>query len=120
MQGKRIDRVAHLVQMQLAELLLREAKDPRLSMVTIIRVSMAPDLKSGMVFYSVIGDREKKEAVARSLKKAGGFLQSQVGARLELRYTPRLQFRLDESQDQAEEVDRILRGLKSEEEKPEA
>ncbi len=111
MQGKRMDRVGHLIQKELGELILHRVKDPRLgSFVTITHVSPSADLKSAMVFYTVRGD-SKKEEVQSGLEKAAGFFQKQIADALKLRYTPKLKFRFDDSLDRGFEIDRLLYDL---------
>lgn len=113
--GKRINRVGHLIQMELSQLVLHRVKDPRLGFVTITHVSVAPDLRSARVFYSVLGDAQKKEDSRIALEKAAGFLQREIGGALQLRYTPKLTFSLDESLDRGMEIDKVIRKIHEEE-----
>ncbi len=117
MQGKRIDRVGHLIQMELSQLILHRVKDPRLGFVTVTHVDVTPDLRSACVFYSAMGDDKAKKASQTALEKASGFLQKEIGTALQLRYTPRLTFRLDDSLDKSLEVDKVLRQIHREGEK---
>ena len=119
MQGKRIDRVGHLIQKELGELILHRVKDPRLgNFVTITHVSPSSDLKSAMVFYSVLGDNKKRQEVQTGLEKAAGFFQRQIADALRLRYTPKLKFQYDDSLDRGFEIDRLLYDLQRRENPP--
>ena len=60
MQGKRTERVGSLLQMELSKLILERVKDPRLGFVTITHVKVTADLKSAVVFFTVLGDQGKK------------------------------------------------------------
>ena len=112
MQGKRVDRVGHLIQMELGQLILHRVKDPRLgSFVTVTHMSPSADLKSAMVFYSVLGDEKKKQEVQRALEKAAGFFQKEIATVLTLRYTPKLKFSYDDSLDRGFEIDRVIRDI---------
>ncbi len=117
MQGKRTDRVGHLIQMELSRLILTKVNDPHLGFVTITHVDVTPDLKSARVFYSVMGDSKVKGDSQRALERASGFLQKEIGSALRMKYTPKLLFKYDESLDQTLEIDRVLRDLKKDEEK---
>ena len=112
MQGKRTNRVGHLIQMELSNLVLHRVKDPRLGFVTITHVDVTPDLRSACAFYSVLGDEKAKQNTQIALEKAAGFLQREIGSALHLRNTPRLIFKLDESLQKGLEIDRILYDLK--------
>ena len=116
MQGKRKARVGHLIQMELGELILKKIKDPRLGFVTVTHVDVAPDLKTAIVFYSVMGDQKVKDASQAALEHATGFLQREIASAIKMRFTPRLRFRLDDSLDQHFEIDRVLREIKKREE----
>ncbi len=111
MQGKRLDRVNHLIQMELGPLILHRVKNPRLGFVTVTHVSVAPDLRSARVFYSVLGDEKARRESQLALEKAAGFLQREIGSALELRYTPKLKFAFDDSLDRGSEIDRVLRDI---------
>ena len=115
MQGKRTDRVGHLIQMELGKLVTSRIKDPRLGFVTVTHVDVTPDLKSACVFYSVLGNRETKDNSQKALEKAAGFLQREIGSVLHLRNTPRLVFKLDESLEEGMKIDSILREIQQKE-----
>jgi ribosome-binding factor A len=106
----RRERVGDLIRDVLSEVVLRESKDPRLQrFFTITEVEISPDLKHARVYVSVMGSREDKMELLRGLEAAQGFLRHELASRTKLRYTPELDFRLDES---IERGDRILRLLK--------
>jgi ribosome-binding factor A len=115
MQGKRTQRVGHLIQMELSQLILKKVRDPRLGFVTVTHVEVTPDLKSALIFYSVMGDKKIKTESQQALERATGFLQKEIAAALKLRYTPKLRFQFDDSLDQGFEIDRMLREIKKKE-----
>jgi ribosome-binding factor A len=115
MQGKRTDRVGHLIQMELGQLILHRVKDPRVGFVTITHVSVTPDLRSACVFYSSLGDEKARKGSQTALEKATGFLQREIGTALQLRYTPKLKFMYDDSIDRGLEIDRVLRDIRKSE-----
>ena len=117
MQGKRTERVASLLQMELSNLILERVKDPRLGFVTVMHVKITPDLKSAVVFVSIMGDKKKKEESLKVLARAAGFLQHEVGTALQMRYTPKLQFELDDSLDKDFEIGQVIRKIE-EKDKP--
>ena len=116
---KRTDRVADQLQQELAVLIQREIKDPRLGMVTVSGVNVSRDLGYADVYVTLLGDDDAeriKENLA-VLKRAAGFLRSQIAQRIKLRHVPELRFHYDESVarghklssliDQAVESDRV-------------
>ena len=117
MQGKRTERVASLLKMELGSLILEQIKDPRLGFVTVMHVKITPDLKSAVVFVSIMGDKKKKEESLKVLQRAAGFLQHEVGLAIKMRYTPKLQFELDDSLDKDFEIGQVIRKIE-EKDKP--
>lgn len=96
---KRTDRVADQLQQELAVLIQREIKDPRLGMVTVSGVTVSRDLGYADVHITLLGDDEPqriKENLA-VLKRAAGFLRSQIAQRIKLRHVPELRFHYDAS-----------------------
>src|SRR3990167_11456116 len=104
MQGRRIDRMGHLIQMELSQSILTKLKDPRLGFVTITHVTITPDMKEASVFFSVMGDEKKKEESKIALEHAKGFLQREIATHLHLRFAPKLNFQYDDSLDRSFEI----------------
>ena len=111
MPSHRIEQVADLLQAELGDLLRREMQDPRLGFVTITGVDVSPDLRNARVRVSCYGDEAAQKESLRALRGAAGFLRSQIARRVRLRTIPQLDFRLDHSMEQAEQVQRALLAL---------
>lgn len=108
MGARRADRVADLVRAAVAELILREVKDPRIGLVTLTAVEMSDDLRHARVFFSVVGDEESRRRSLRGLESAAGFIRREVGRRLQLRYAPEILFRLDSTPERAQRLTDLL------------
>ena len=89
--------------------ILAEIKDPRVQGVTVTHVEMSGDLRYAKVHVSVMGTETQQNLSLRGLQNAAGFLQSKIAERIETRYTPRLEFHLDQGVKKSIEVARILR-----------
>ena len=95
MSSRRVAKVAEALRETISTAVLFEIKDPRVKNVTVLRTEVSPDLKSARVFVSVMGDDKAQSLAMHGLRSARGFIQSRIADRLELRYTPILQFVLD-------------------------
>ena len=96
MASNRIGRINEEIQRELAAL-FRTVKDPRVhGLVSITHVETTPDLRYAKVYVSVLDKSDVKEVI-KGLKSAGGYLRRELGRALSLRYTPELQFFLDDS-----------------------
>lgn len=118
MEYKRSDRVGDLIQQEIADLVFRRVKDPRVANITISGVSVTPDLKHARVFYCVMGgtaDDNVKKNAASGLDKAKGFIRQELGKRLRLRFIPQLDFEYDTSFEYGDKIERLLKELHKDE-----
>lgn len=94
--------------------ILTEIRDPRVQNVTVTSVEVMPDMREAKVYISVMGTESQKNLCLRGLASSAGFLQSKIAERIDTRYTPRLQFVLDEGVKKSIEVAQILDRLAAE------
>ncbi len=114
MEYKRSDRVADQLQREIADLVFRRVKDPRVANLTISGVEVSGDLKHAKVFFCVMGggaDENSKKNAALGLEKAKGFIRQELGRRLSLRYIPQLEFAYDNSFEYGDKIERLLKEL---------
>ena len=97
MASNRIGRINDEIRRELSDI-LRTVKDPRVaqSMLTITHVDTTSDLRYARIYLTAM-DRTGEKDLMRGLKSASGFLRRELGNRLNLRYTPELQFFADDS-----------------------
>ncbi|KJJ97169.1 30S ribosome-binding factor RbfA [Pseudomonas sp. BGr12] len=96
----RTQRIGDQMQRELALLIQREIKDPRLGLVTITGVDVARDLSHAKVYVTVMGQDDNAEVVKQNtsiLNDAAGFLRMQLGKAMKLRTVPQLHFSYDAS-----------------------
>jgi ribosome-binding factor A len=114
-QGRRSERLGHQIRVELAEILTRQVKDPRIGFATVTRVEMTPDLHYARVYVSVFGSREDQERSIEGLSSASGFLRHEIGHRLDLRRAPELAFILDHGAEDGERIEMLLRKIRESE-----
>ncbi len=114
MQGKRLDRVNHLIKEEVSLLLQRELKDPRLGFVTVTEVETTKDLRLAKIYVSVLGTEEQWTSSLQGLTSARGFIRHWLRDHLDLRVTPVLEFRADRSMEHAAHIQAIFKRLASE------
>lgn len=110
--GQRQLRVGERIRHILAEVFRREELgDPVLSqtsLITITAVEIGPDLKHATAYVMPLGGKNA-EAIVKALNGAAGYFRSEIGPELDLRYTPKISFRLDNSFENAAHVEGLLR-----------
>ena len=110
--GRRPARVADNIKSEIAALLLRKIKDPRVYGVTLTEVKVTPDLRRAWVYFSALGDNI--EEVTAGLNSARGFIRSHLARQLGMRYVPDLEFRNDQSIEQMAKMDKLFQEIASE------
>lgn len=112
----RAERVGQEIQAAIADLLARgQLRDPRIGYITITGVKMSPDLRVAKVFYSMLGTPEQRRDTQTGLDAAKGFVRREVTARVQLRVSPEIYFTFDESLEEGDKIDRLLREVKERE-----
>lgn len=96
--------------------ILRKMKDPRIGFVSVTDVELSRDLRHAKIFVSIYGDEEEKENTLAALVHAQGFVRSEIGQRIRMRHTPEIAFRLDDSIERGDRINRLLRSMATESE----
>ncbi|TGD70951.1 30S ribosome-binding factor RbfA [Mangrovimicrobium sediminis] len=107
----RTQRVADHLQRELAVLLQREVRDPRVGMVSVTGVQVSRDLGHAKVYYTLLGADSAAEAekVTEVLNGMAGFLRSQLSRDSTMRSVPQLRFYFDSSVGRGREMEALIR-----------
>jgi ribosome-binding factor A len=108
MSKRRIERLNEQLRREVAEIVQREVKDPRIGALTITGARVSRDLQLARLFVSVSGSADAQRATLAGLDAAKAFIRSALASRLELRHIPELRFQLDETLDHAMRIERLL------------
>lgn len=104
----RLERVAEVVREVASETILFELRDPRVKGVTVTRAEVSGDLQHAKVFVSVMGTDQEQNLCMHGLRHAAGFVQSKLAKRLQTRFTPVIQFVLDQGVKKSIEITRLI------------
>lgn len=116
----RTQRIGDQMQRELALMIQREIKDPRLGMVTITAVDVSRDLSHAQVHITVMGLDDDPQAIKLNLgilSDAAGFLRMQLGKSMKLRTVPQLNFKYDASIRRGAELSALIERAVSEDRK---
>lgn len=105
---KRTNRVGDQIRMEIADILTRRVKDPRVGFVTVTAVDVTADLRQACVYVTVLQQGPQEAETLAVLAWAEGFIRSELGRRLKLRYVPELTFVKDTSLDRVKRVMTLL------------
>ncbi len=121
MPSRRILRLNEQIREELADLLRRHIRDPRLGgIISITDVETSADLAVARVHVSVLGSDEEAAEALRALRHAAGYLRRELGERIRVRRLPALDFRLDPSIARGARVLQLLREINAQDEQARA
>ena len=92
--SRRTQRIAEQLKSEIARVLREEVTDPRVDLVTLTRVDVAPDLSHALVFWSSVGE-VALDRIEEGLESAAPFVRRCLARTLPLKRMPRLDFRDD-------------------------
>ena len=105
----RPERVREFIKEQVSEIIQHQLKDPRIGFASVTEVEVSADLRYAKVFISVLGDAQAKTDTMAGLQSAQGYVRSELSRRLQMRFTPEISFRLDESIERGTRIVTLIR-----------
>ena len=107
----RLGRVNEELMKAISHIITYELKNPDVTgMISVTRVKVTPDLKYAKVYVSILNPKSVEETM-KGLKESAGFIRSQVAKTVNLRITPELVFEYDDSIENGEKIDNILKQI---------
>ncbi len=114
MAGKnnnRLGRIDEELKKEISYIINYELKNPNITgLISVTKTKITPDLKYAKVYVSILNSKNIKTTFT-NLKKASGFIRSEIAKRINLRITPELIFVLDDSMEYGEKIDKILKRI---------
>lgn len=108
MAEHRIERLRELIKSEFGQMLQRDLKDPRIGFVSITDVEVSNDCSHVKIFVSILGDEAVKQATMAGLESAKGFIRTELGQRIRLRYTPEIHIVADDSMERGSRIMKLL------------
>ena len=109
--NNRLNRIDEELKKELASIIANDLKNPNITgLISVTKVKTTPDLKYAKVYVSILNAKNTK-ATLTSLKKASGFIRTEIAKRVNLRITPELVFELDDSLEYGAKIDSILNDI---------
>jgi ribosome-binding factor A len=115
MKTHRLARIEEQVKRIIGEILSAGAKDPRIGLASVTRVSVSPDLQQAKVFISAYGSEEEKRKTFAGLQSARSYIQRELGSQVSYRNTPVISFHEDLVLAYGARIDEILLEIKKKE-----
>lgn len=114
MSDIRLKKISELYRHEIAEMLIKDFRDPRLAGVEITHVMLTPDLRIARVYFDMPGGRSREQEVLKSFLRAKGFIKRELATKIKIRYTPDLQFFYDEAAEMGKKVASLFKQIEEE------
>lgn len=101
-------RVGELIRQEIAGLLTKGLKDPRIGFVSVMDVEMSKDLHYATVNVSLYGSENERKSSLIGLQNSSGWIRREIGKRVRLRFTPEIRFRADETLDNVYALEKVF------------
>jgi len=111
MPSRRVLKAAEAIREVVSMAILTDLRDPRIEGVTVTYVEVAPDMRQAKVHVSIMGDDTRQKLCLHGLRSSAGYLQNKISERIDTRYTPKLQFHLDEGVKKSLAISQMLKEL---------
>ncbi|MBR0192799.1 MAG: 30S ribosome-binding factor RbfA [Thermoguttaceae bacterium] len=109
MPSRRVLKAAEAIREVVGMSILRDIQDPRVQGVTITYVEVSGDMQQAKIHVSIMGNETKQNLCLQGLQHAAGYFQRKIADRIQTRYTPRVQFVLDQGVKKSILVSKLLK-----------
>jgi len=117
MRTLRPERVGELVRHEIAALVAKGLKDPRVGFVSVMAVRMSKDLQIASVYVSLYGTEKERKSSLVGLRNSAGWIRREIGKRIRLRVTPEIRFFEDTTLDRVFHLEEVFDEIAAEEKK---
>ncbi len=107
-------RVGELIRQEIAQLLTKGLKDPRIGFVSVMDVEMSKDLHYATVNVSLYGSEKERKGSLIGLQNSSGWIRREVGKNVRLRFTPEIRFKADDTLDNVYALQRVFDEIRDE------
>lgn len=116
MEFQRASRLNEVFKEEIANIIETKLKDPRVGFITVTGADVSADLRHATVYVSIMGSDEKKKTSYQGLNTAKGFIKSELGKRLRIKFMPEITFTIDESVEESMRISKLINQIHKKEE----
>ncbi len=109
MKKNRLERINSLLKEVIYEVIHKDVRNPHINtFITVTQVETSADLHHAKVSISLIASDAEKKVILEALQSAAGFIAVHASKKVELRYFPKLTFKLDTGIEEFMRIQEIL------------
>ncbi|MFZ0390327.1 MAG: 30S ribosome-binding factor RbfA [Calditrichia bacterium] len=107
-------KLADQIKKTVSQIIDQKLKDPRKGFITVTHLRLSSDLRVANIYFTVLGDEEKRQQSLEALESGNGFIRSELAPNLKLRFVPELRFFYDDTLDYSQKIESLLKKVKPE------
>ena len=115
MARKKKKKLQELIKQEFSKIVLNDLKNPGIGFVTITQVELTNDLRHAKIWLSAYGSKEEQEKTIQAIAHSLGYIRSEIGKPIRLKFVPELHLQTDKSLEYSEHIQRILLQIKDNE-----
>lgn len=104
----RIEKLQELIKQEISKIIITDLKNPNIGFVTVTNVELTNDLRHAKIWFSLMGSTEVQKQTLQALQHSLGFIRSELGKRIRLKFMPELHFQSDKSLDYSDHIQKLL------------
>lgn len=116
MEFQRTSRLNEVLKEEIANIIKSKLKDPRVGFITVTAAEVSADLRHATVYVSIMGSDEEKKESYQGLNTAKGFIRSELGKRLRIKFVPEITFTIDDSVEESMRISKLIDEIHKKEE----
>jgi len=110
--GIKNERIAQIIKKEISDIIQFSLKDQRVGFVTVTDVEVTKDMSFAKIYINILDKEDKIKERFEYIKKAKGFIRSELAKRLTIYKVPDLIFVIDNSLQKGNKIDDIIKNLK--------
>ena len=108
----RAEKIQELIKQEVSKIILNDLKNPHIGFVTVTQVEVTNDLRHAKIWLSLYGGPEEQDRTLQALNKSLGYIRSEIGKRIRLKFVPELALMTDNSLEYSSHIQKILLQIK--------
>lgn len=107
MANHKIERISTEILRYVNQIILEEIEDEEIKKITITECNVTNDLSYANIYFTTYSELTKKE-IEDKLSEAAGFIRGKLSSLIELRHTPALRFKYDDTIENGQKIEKII------------
>lgn len=107
--NNRADKIRKTMMKEIGDILLKDIRDARIKgIVSVTDIELSTDYSFAKVYVSILVNDEEKQQALEALREKEPHVRYEIGKRIRLRLTPKIEFHLDDSLERGSRISALI------------